>query len=281
MKTTNAMQLKAMIKNKAKEYDIAPQLVLQNYMLERLLERLSKTSYADKFIIKGGFLLSSVVGLSSRATMDLDTTIKGFSLTKENLKNIMDEVCGIFVDDDIAFELLKIEDIREGDDYPGLRAFLAANYPPMKVPLTVDVTTGDVITPKEIEYTFCSMFDGTKFSLLAYTLETILAEKLETILSRSVANTRPRDYYDVYILYKTRFDDVNVGILKNALRATCSKRGSEYILTDFEKIVSIISKSLELKKLWNTYQKSYAYATGIAYEDTCSAVRNVMKEMKL
>lgn len=232
MKTKNAMQLKALIKNNAKKFGIAPQLVLQNYMLERLLDRMSKSNYSDKFIIKGGFLLSSIVGLSTRTTMDLDTTIKGFTLTQDNLTEIMAEICNIHLDDDVTFELLRITDIRETDDYPGLRVFLDANYPPMKVPLTIDVTTGDVITPKEIEFCFQSMFDETNIIMLAYPLETLLAEKIETILARGIANTRPRDYYDVYILYKTRSNDIDYKILKDALSATCHKRNSVYVVED-------------------------------------------------
>ena len=280
MKTTNAMQLKALIKNKAREMGVAPQLVLQNYMLERLLERMSKSDYSDKFIIKGGFLLSSVVGLSSRATMDLDATIKGLSLTSENLQKIMVDICNVQIDDDVSFELLRITDIRETDDYPGLRAFLEANYPPMKVPLTIDVTTGDVITPKEIAFTFQSMFDETKILMLAYTVETVLAEKIETILARGIANTRPRDYYDVFIISKTKSNEIDYAVLKDALAATCKKRNSEYVITEYKNIIETLNKSEELQILWKKYQKSYPYAAGITYADTCIAVRNMMAKIE-
>ncbi|MCR5082175.1 MAG: nucleotidyl transferase AbiEii/AbiGii toxin family protein [Parasporobacterium sp.] len=279
MKTTNAMQLKALIKNKAKEYGITPQLVLQNYMMERLLERMSISDYADNFIIKGGFLLSSVVGLISRATMDLDTTIKGFTLSKEKLAEIMEDICKITLDDDVTFEMLRIEDIRETDDYPGLRVFLNANYSPMKVPLTVDVTTGDVITPKEIKHDFDSMFDDRKIIMFAYTVETVLAEKLETILSRGIANTRPRDYYDIYILYKTKLNEIDFKVLKEALKATCKKRGSEYIIDDHEAIVEQLLQSRELQSIWKKYRKSYSYANEIIYEDTCEAVKEMMSKL--
>ena len=143
MITKNPMQLKAFIKNKAAEKHISAQLVMQNYMLERLLERISLSDYKYNFILKGGFLISAIVGLDTRATMDLDTTIKGFDLTHKNLKQIFSYICSVHVDDDITFEIYDISDIRENDDYPGIRVSLKANYPPISVPLTVDVTTGD------------------------------------------------------------------------------------------------------------------------------------------
>ncbi len=159
MITKNPMQLKAFIRKKAAEKNISAQLVMQNYMLERLLERISLSKYKQNFILKGGFLISAIVGLDTRATMDLDTTIRGFTLTHESIREIFEEICAIEISDDVHFELTDISDIREGDDYPGIRVSLKANYPPISVPLTVDVTTGDVITPGEIEYTFFLLFD--------------------------------------------------------------------------------------------------------------------------
>ena len=279
MKTKNAMQLKALIRNKSKEFGISSQLVLQNYMLERFIDRISKSAYAGNFIVKGGFLLSSIVGLSSRATMDLDTTIKGFTLTQEKLAEIITAICHIEIDDDVSFELLRITDIRETDDYPGLRVYLHANYPPMQIPITVDVTTGDVITPKEVRFYFKSMFDETKILMLAYTVETILAEKIETILVRGIANTRPRDFYDVYVLYKTKADKIDYVILREALAGTLKKRKSEQVLKEYEKTIDILSDSQELQGIWKKYQKSFAYAKDILYEDTCEAVRNILNKM--
>ncbi len=271
------MQLKAFIKNKSKKLGIAPQLVLQNYMLERLLERMSKSEYADNFIIKGGFFLSAVVGLSTRATMDLDTTIKGFTLTHDKLKDIMTDICHIEIDDDVTFKPIRVTDIRETDDYPGLRVFLDANYPPIRVPITIDVTTGDIITPKETRFGFHTMFDDKTIHMLTYTIETVLAEKIETILARGIANTRPRDYYDVYTLYKFKSNEINYSILKEALEATCKKRNSEYIINDYEKIIKTLIESTELQKLWKKYQKSYSYAKEIFYEDTCKALGDILK----
>lgn len=191
----NAMQLKAYVKNLAKEKNISAQIVLQNYMLERLLERISISEYHDNFILKGGFLLAAMVGLDTRATMDMDATIKGLPVTKETISEMFGEICKIHIDDDINFEFSDIADIREDDEYGGYRVSLSGNYPPMAVPLKIDITTGDKVTPREMVYSFNLMFEERSINVLAYTVETILAEKLETIISRGDQNTRPRDFY--------------------------------------------------------------------------------------
>jgi predicted nucleotidyltransferase component of viral defense system len=243
MITKNPMQLKAYIKKMAAEKNISAQLVMQNYMLERLLERVSLSKYKENFILKGGFLIAAIVGLDTRATMDLDTTIKGFELTHDVIREIFEDICKIKVEDDVVFSVNRTSDIRETDDYPGIRVSLTASYLPLKVPMMVDVTTGDKITPREIEYKFRLIFDERSISVMAYNLETILAEKLETILSRNIANTRPRDFYDVYILYTLRGSECNLLILKAALEETAKKRGSLPILEQYENIVDSIRNS--------------------------------------
>lgn len=279
MITNNPMQLKAFIKKKAAEKHISAQLVMQNYMLERLIERISLSKYKQNFIIKGGFLISAIVGLDTRTTMDLDTTIKGFTLTHESIRKIFEEICKIEIEDDVSFEVAGVSDIREGDEYPGIRVALKANYPPISVPLTVDVTTGDIITPREIEYTFSLLFDERSISILAYTLETILAEKLETVLSRGITNTRPRDYYDIYTLYRLRGDTCNERMLLLALERTANKRGSSKILEDYPDIIAEIRTSEQLQSLWAKYQRTYEYAKGIAFDDTCDVIQQVMDSL--
>lgn len=279
MITKNPMQLKAIIKNKAAEKHISAQLVMQNYMLERLLERISLSHYRNNFILKGGFLISAIVGLDTRTTMDMDTTIKGFTLTQDSIHAIFRDICNVQIDDDVSFDITKIEDIRETDDYPGIRVSLLANYPPISVPLTVDVTTGDKITPKEIEYTFSLMFDDRTLSVLAYNLETVLAEKIETILSRSIANTRPRDFYDIHILYTLRGDQCDPLTLRQALERTAQKRGSTQILTNYPAILTEIRESRELQTFWTKYQKSYDYAREISFEDTCRTIEKIINQI--
>lgn len=277
MITKNPMQLKAFIKKKAAEKNISAQLVMQNYMLERLLERISLSKYKHNFILKGGFLISAIVGLDTRATMDLDTTIKGFTLTHESIREIFGEICAVEITDDVSFELVDISDIREGDDYPGIRVALKANYPPISVPLTVDVTTGDVITPREIEYTFSLLFDDRTISILAYNLETVLAEKIETVLSRSIANTRPRDFYDIHILYALRGTECNVKTLLQALERTAYKRGSRKVLEVYPDIIAEIRASKQLRGFWKKYQRDFDYAKDISFDDACDTVQRIME----
>ena len=270
------MQLKAFIKKKAAEKNISAQLVMQNYMLERLLERISLSKYKRNFILKGGFLISAIVGLDTRATMDLDTTIKGLTLTHESILEIFKEICGMEMTDDVKFELVDISNIREGDDYPGLRVALKANYPPISVPLTVDVTTGDAITPREIEYTFSLLFDDRTISILAYNLETVLAEKIETVLSRSIANTRPRDFYDIHILYALHGVECNAKTLLQALERTANKRGSQKVLETYPDILMEICKSEQLQGFWEKCQHDYEYAADISFDDACDTVQHIM-----
>ena len=276
MITRNPMQLKAFIKKKAAEKNISAQLVMQNYMLERLLERISLSKYKNNFILKGGFLISAIVGLDTRATMDLDTTVKGFSLTHESIREIFGEICSVKVGDDVKFELVDISDIREGDDYPGIRVSLKANYPPISVPLTVDVTTGDAITPREMEYTFSLLFDDYTISIFAYNIETVLAEKIETVLSRNIANTRLRDFYDIYILYSLRGLECNAQTLLQALERTADKRGSRKVLEAYQDIIKEIRSSKQLRSFWKKYQREFDYAEDISFDDTCDTIHQIM-----
>ncbi|MFG6344855.1 MAG: nucleotidyl transferase AbiEii/AbiGii toxin family protein [Lachnospiraceae bacterium] len=279
MITKNPMQLKAFIKKKAAEKNISAQLVMQNYMLERLLERISLSPYKKNFILKGGFLISAIVGLDTRATMDLDTTIKGFTLTHESIREIFTEICMVEVDDDVKFSIENISDIRETDDYPGIRVSLKANYSPISVPLTVDVTTGDIITPREIEYTFKLLFDDRTLSVLAYNLETVLAEKIETVLSRSIANTRPRDFYDIHIIYVLRGTECDKDILRQALERTAEKRGSGQVMQNFTDIIKEIKTSQQMQNLWKKYQNNFDYARDISFEEVCNTIQSIMGEV--
>lgn len=276
----NAMQLKAIVKNISKEKHISAQLVLQNFMLERILERVSISPYRQNFILKGGFLIAAMVGLDTRATMDMDATIKELPVNEETIKNMFLEICKINLNDDITFILRKIEEIREVDEYTGYRVSLTANYPPMAVPLKLDVTTGDKITPKEINYQFKLLLEDRSISILAYNLETILAEKLETIISRGDQNTRPRDYYDVYILCKLQYLNIDFNLLKAALLATTTKRGSADVVKDYHRIMEAVKHSAIMQKQWDNYQKDFDYAKDILFTDICTVVTNLMDDIR-
>ena len=275
----NAMQLKALIKNLAKEKCISAQLVLQNYMLERFLERISLSSYRDNYIIKGGFLIASMVGLDTRATMDMDATIKGYPVKEDSIRKMIEEMLGIPIEDGITFRLQSIHEIREDDEYSGYRASLIAEYGRMAVPLKLDITSGDKITPREIEYSYKLMWENRSISILAYNLSTILAEKLETILSRADQNTRPRDYYDVYILTKLQGENIDAKSLSLALSATAEKRGSAHLLSQFWDILSTVKSSSIMKSRWENYQKDFDYAKGIQFAECCDAILSLLESM--
>lgn len=277
----NAMQLKTLVKNIAKEKKISAQLVLQNYMMERLLERISLSKYCNNFILKGGFLIASMVGLDTRATMDMDVTIKGEPVTESNIQRIFKEIIAVAVQDDIIFEFKSISEIREGDDYKGYRVHLAADFPPMSVPLKLDITTGDKITPKEIQYEYKMMMDKKTISVLAYNPETVLAEKLEAILSRGDQTTRPRDYYDVYILWKLQEKNINITHLSAALAATANKRDALEVMKNYQKTIAAVHKSNFMHGQWKKYQRTFDYAKEIEFEETCNAVVEVMKQLLL
>lgn len=272
----NAMQLKALVKKKAAEKEIPEQLVLQNYMLERLLERITLTKYQKNFVVKGGFLIGAIVGLDTRTTMDLDATIKGLELSHTTIRLVFEEVCQVRLDDDVTFEIRSIEDIREADDYPGIRVGLKADYPPISVPLFVDVTTGDKITPEAIDYKLNLMFDGRSIQVLAYNLETLLAEKIETVISRNIANTRPRDFYDIYILHRRHANDWSPVILEKAIKATAKKRGSLQAIRDYEKAMLEVAASDKMQGFWKKYQRDYNYAVGVEFNDICRLIINIL-----
>lgn len=275
----NAMQLKAIIKNIAKEKHISAQLVMQNFMLERLLERISVSKYQRNFILKGGFLIAAMVGLDTRATMDMDATIKGLPVNEQTVRRMFEEICNIELADEVTFSFRSIGEIREGDEYTGYRISLSANYPPMAVPLKLDITTGDKITPKEIEYRFKLLLEDRSISVLAYNLETIMAEKLETVITRGDQNTRSRDYYDIYILAKLQYSNIEPGSLKAALKATVEKRGSTAVVNDYRKIMDTVRDSDIMQKQWNNYQKDFEYATHIAFVDVCDVVVELMDNL--
>ena len=273
----NAMQLKSIIKNMSKEKGISAQLVMQNFMLERLLERISISKYQPHFILKGGFLIAAMVGLDTRATMDMDATIKGLPVTEEMVMQMFMDICNIQIEDDVYFSFNKITEIRAGDEYPGYRISLTANYPPMAVPLKLDITTGDKITPREIRYEFKLLLEDRTISILAYNLETIMAEKIETVITRGDQNTRPRDFYDIYVLHELQGKNIDYTSLNKAVQATAKNRNSIETVRDYKQITSIIQGSDIMQKYWNDYQKDFEYAADIGFNDTLKSLERIME----
>lgn len=264
----NAMSLKAQINNIARAENISPQSVMQTYMLERLLERISLSNYKNNFILKGGMLISSIIGIDSRTTMDMDTTIKGFKLDKETLTKIINEIINISLEDNIVYELINIESIREDDDYGGLRIHINAIFDNMPTDLKIDVTTGDKITYKEITYKYNLLLENRTIDIWSYNIETIIAEKYESIIKRSTLNTRVRDFYDIYMLIHLEKNNISNNVLKNAIKETSMHRNSQNILDnkiEVEEVIDAIQFDKSLMKQWEIYQKKHEYAKNIDF----------------
>ena len=263
--SSKAISLKARINNYAKNRSIAAQTVLQNYMFEQFLERLSLSDYREKFVMKGGMLIAAIVGLYIRSTMDLDTTLNNLPLTEDKILTAVEAICGIDLDDGVTFEPTSIKPIRQDDVYVGYCVKMNAIYDTIITPLAIDVSTGDIITPSAVEYEFTGIFDDEIcIRLWGYNIETVMAEKVETILSRGVFTTRPRDYYDIYILATTQKYDKE--LFMKALTETAEHRGSAEAIVHANKIISLIADSDDLQEIWKKYQDKFPYAKGISYE---------------
>lgn len=274
------MQLKAAISKMAKEKHIPAQLVMQNYMLERLLKRIAHSRYQGNFILKGGLLIASMVGLHSRATMDMDATIRNHPVNENSIKTMFEEIVSIPIDDNITFSFQEVGEIRKNDAYGGYRVSLTANFLPMKVPLKLDITTGDKITPKAVEYKYPMMFNDGTLEIFAYNLETILAEKLETVISRGDQNTRPRDFYDIFILSKLKGDQINWTILRQAVSETAQKRNSGMLMPQYQSILEQIVSSPVMQNHWTIYQRDYEYAREVDFSATCETILQLMDSIQ-
>ncbi|MGI6124870.1 MAG: nucleotidyl transferase AbiEii/AbiGii toxin family protein [Acetivibrionales bacterium] len=267
-------QLKALIRNLSKEKSVQAEIILRNFMLERLLERISLSPFRDKFILKGGMLIATMVGIDTRSTMDMDATIRGIPLTEAALTEAMKEILACPVDDGVKMILKGFENIRDESEYPGIRVSIEAILDKTRQVMKVDITAGDKITPQAVEYSFRLLFENRSISILAYNLETVLAEKLETILSRSTANTRMRDYYDVYILTKLRTQNIDWSIFFQAFRNTAEKRGSySHLLKTGDDIIEEIERSQVLADLWSRYQQKNSYADDLIWRQVIESVK--------
>ena len=277
--TAKAMSLRAKINNYAKEHGILAQVVLQNYMFECLLDRISRSKYVDNFVIKGGILVSSLVGLDVRSTMDMDTTLVHLSLTEEKIKEAMNTIIAVPADDGVVFNFVSVEPIRKDDVYGGFCLRLDAKYESIETPLSIDISTGDAITPEPMNYGYKRLFNSENvIPLRSYPLETVLAEKIETIITRGILNTRPRDFYDVYILTKTQ--GYNAETLRKAIFATAEHRGTKAIMeAETNNRLAVIENSSELQSQWAKYQKKFPYAKDITYQETVNAVKEVIHEV--
>ena len=276
----SSQQLKDLIRNMAKELNSQSHILMRNYMMERFLERLANSSYKDRFILKGGMLIASMVGLDIRATMDIDATIKGVTLSEDAIKVMIEDIVTTDLGDGISFAIKDISEIMDEAEYPGIRVSLECLYEGIKIPLKLDISTGDIITPREIVYGMKLMFEKREIQLLAYNIETVLAEKMETIIARDVSNTRMRDFYDVHILLSLYGEQVDKNYFKEALDKTALKRGSKKLFLEGEEILNDIEDSGYMQRLWISYQNKFNYAADVLWEEVMMSVRKLWDSYK-
>ena len=275
----SSKQLKDLIRNLSKEVGIEAHVLIRKYMMERFLERVSSSKYNGSFILKGGMLVAAFVGVEARATMDIDTTIKGIPVTIVDMERTITEISNIDLDDNVKFRIKKVSEIMDEAEYSGIRFSMDAVLDGAVIPLKIDISTGDVITPREIAYSYKLMFEDRTIPIMTYPIETVLAEKLETVISRSITNTRMRDFYDIHILLKSQ--NINADILALALERTAKKRGNFSLLENVESVLKIVKSDEDMKRLWNIYQKKFKYAGEYTWDEVIHSVRELSIEAKL
>ena len=275
----SSKQLKDLIRNLSKEVGIEAHVLIRKYMMERFLERVSSSKYNGSFILKGGMLVAAFVGVEARATMDIDTTIKGIPVTIVDMERTITEISNIDLDDNVKFRIKKVSEIMDEAEYSGIRFSMDALLDGAVIPLNIDISTGDVITPREIAYSYKLMFEDRTILIMTYPIETVLAEKLETVISRSITNTRMRDFYDIHILLKSQ--NINADILALALERTAKKRGNFNLLENAESVLKIVKSDEDMKRLWNIYQKKFKYAGEYTWDEVIHSVRELSIEAKL
>ena len=272
-------RLKALVRNKSNGDNAKAMTLIRNFVMERFLERVSLSKYSDKLILKGGLLIASMVGLDNRATMDMDTTIRNYNLSTDYAEKMIMDIVAIHLNDGLQFVFKSIGGIMDEAEYPGIRLKLEATLDTMKIPLKIDISTDDVITPKEVNYEYKLMFEERSIPVLAYNLETVLAEKMETVISRGILNTRMRDYYDLMILFVVKSEAVNYADLTKALEATSRKRRSYELLLNSEHILEQIMSDVGLRGQWGIYQRKYDYAADYTWEDIVRNIEQIFEKL--
>ena len=267
-----AKQLKDLIRNLAKRNSADAQILMRNYMMERFLERIALSEYRDKFILKGGMLVAAIVGVDARSTMDLDATVKGTDVTVENIENLVAAVCAVPLDDGVRFQLKSISEIMDEAEYPGIRVSLTALFDGVVTPLKIDISTGDAITPREVRYSFKLMLEDRSIDIWAYNLETVLVEKLETILTRATANTRMRDFYDVYGIMNSKADQISFDVLKKAFAATCMKRETSFGEEEVRETLDKIKDDSGLEEMWNRFKRVNYFVDDLSWGEVSETI---------
>ena len=273
MKTSE--QIKGAIRNITKKTGVNANSLLQMCLFEGILEKISKSKYKNHIILKGGLLISSLIGVEMRSTLDMDTTIRGLPMNEENISKILHEILEITIDADIEYRLVKLERIRTEEFYEDFSATISCRYGKINTNLNIDITTGDIITPKEIQYSYEKILEEGSISILTYTIETIIAEKFETISSRNITTTRARDFYDLYMLYKLYKSKIDRNVLKEAITLTSQHRNSFSLVLQYKEIVKLFYQSNSLKNLWDKYIQNNSYAKEISFDDTISIYEEI------
>lgn len=273
------------IKEKAKIIEMNHNLnhyeILQRYMFERILERISVSEYRDNFILKGGLLLSAMFGIDNRTTKDMDTTITGIDVSKEKMVSVLNQILSINLNDGVKFDVVDITDIREEDEYGGNKYHIVGRKDNLKINLEIDISTGDKVTPRELKYNYPLLFEGKTILINSYNIETILSEKMETILKRGKFNSRMKDFYDVYFFINNLKNEIDINILKQAIENTFTKRDSFEYLNDYKQIIHLIKESEKIKKQWQTYSTKYKYANNINIEKILDLLLAFINELDI
>ena len=272
-----ARQLKDRIRNLSKEKAADAQILMRNYMMERLLERISLSEYRDVFILKGGMLVAAMVGIDARSTMDMDATVKGTTVGIEEVKTMIDSMVSIPLDDGVTFRVKRVSEIMDEAEYAGIRVSMETEFDGVITPLKIDISTGDAITPREVRYSFKLMLEVRSIEIWAYNLETVLAEKLETVVSRATTNTRMRDFYDMHILSQLHGQSLNHSDLRAALLATARRRGTERYLADAPAVIDEVEADPNMEGLWRAYQRKFAYAADLSWHVVMDSVRSLYR----
>ena len=273
----NSDKLKNIIYKKAHGNSDISQKFYQLFYFERILERISISNYRGQIILKGGLLLTSIIGNDERTTKDMDATLKGIPLTKNDVEKVFNEILHIDIDDGVSFQIISIKDIRLEDEYGGFRLNILSKLDNNKTYITVELTTGDVITPREMKYNYNSIFEDKKIPIMSYPLETVLAEKFQTIVTRGLFNTRLKDFYDVYILINTKIDDLNRSNLIKAIENTFKRRETNFDLEQFNEVINDLSNDNNMNNLWNEYISKNSYAKNVKFEDTINALKEIIE----
>lgn len=274
-------QLKDLVRNLSKATGIEAHVLIRKYIMERFLERTSLSKYREQFVLKGGLLVSAFVGTEVRATMDIDTTVRGLPVTKDDMTQIINEICAVNLDDNIAFKIKSASEIMDEAEYSGLRFSMEAYFDGSVIPLKIDISTGDVITPREILYSYQLMFEDRQISIMVYPIETVLAEKLETLIARSVTNTRMRDFYDIHVLLNSQSQKIDCTTLQKALSETATKRESTRLMKDAENVLAALKESSLMQDLWKNYQRKFPYAADYSWDDVMRSARKLSYEAGL